>query len=108
MDMDTQNYRPDHGRAALAADLVATLLDQLPAGHPARATARELEKLFGRRTTELRGLIDRVPGRSLTKKAERIGISKQTLWALWHGKFVASMEILTKIEAAAAAAEEDA
>jgi hypothetical protein len=44
--MNTIIARPDHGRAARAAALIATLDDQLSLTHPARATVRELQKLF--------------------------------------------------------------
>jgi len=102
MDMNTQNHRYHDGRAARAADLIATLLKQLNPRHRAWATALELQKLFGWRTTELYVALSRVPGTSLQQKAERIGTSKQALSALLHGKYLPSMEIIEKIEAAAA------
>jgi hypothetical protein len=100
----TSINRPDHGRAATAAALIATLLDQLPPGHPARATARKLEKLYQRRGVpleELREMLNRVPGKSMAQKGERIGIPKGSVWAIWNGKYVPSQEVLDRILAEA-------
>jgi|SRR5215469_4457992 len=99
--MTTPNHRPDRGRAARAADLVALLCDQLPLGSPARATVKELQQLFPQRSSEIRDLLERVPGASLAKKGERIGIPKGTVWAIAHGKYMPSPDILAKIKAAA-------
>lgn len=96
--------RHDHGRAARAADLVATLSKQLPLTHPARTTLRELEQLFAPRAAvddRVRALLERVPGSSLAKKGERIGVSKGTLWAIWHGKYRPNADVMARIEAAA-------
>ena len=100
--MDTSRHRSDHGRAALATDLIATLVEQVPLGHPARATVRELQKLFAGPPDRVRELLDKVPGSSLQKKADRIGISKGTLWSIWRGRYTPNPEVLAAIEDAAA------
>ena len=95
--------RRDKGRAARAATLIATLLDQLSLTHPARTTARELEKLFTPKPVDpqVRALLERVPGATLKDKGERIGITKGKIWAIWHGHYLPNAELMAKIEAAA-------
>lgn len=94
--------RHDRGRAARAADLIATLAEQLPLGHPARATVRELQTMFLPRGDErIRALLERVPGSSLRAKGKRIGIPHGALWAIWHGKYRPSPDVLARIEEAA-------
>ena len=96
--------RRDQGRAATAARLIAALATKLSPGHPARIELRELQKLYGgnlERLPGIRELIEQVPGKSLTKKAARIGISKGTLWAIWHGKYTPTTMVMTAIERAA-------
>lgn len=95
--MTTNIQRHDHGRAAKATVLIATLMDQLPAAHPARTTARELQALFAPSLEAVRAAIDKVPGRSLAKKAERIGIPRGSVWALWHGRYQPAPEILQRM-----------
>ena len=101
--------RRDQGRAATATRLISALATKLsPIHHPAREEVRELQKLFGlneENVARLRELIDRVPGKSMTKKAERIGISKSTLWHLWHGKFMPTDRVMAAIKAAEAPQE---
>lgn len=102
--MATDHNRQDKGRAALAADLIADLAAKLPLGHPARDTVRELQKLFTRtyRPDEnIRRLLERVPGKSLQQKGEQLGIPRGAVWAIWHGKYRPSAEIMARIEAAA-------
>lgn len=102
--MASTRNRHDRGRAALAAGLIADLATQLPLGHPARDTVRELQKLFARTyrpDEDIRRLLERVPGKSLREKGERIGISHGAVWAFWHGKYRPRAEIMAKIEAAA-------
>ena len=99
--MTTKPARPDHKRAARAADLVATLAEQLPLGHPARDTVRELRQLFGLRHEDIRDLLERVPGRSMQQKGERLGIPRQTVWAIWHGKYKPGPDVMARIRAAA-------
>jgi hypothetical protein len=84
----------------MAATLIATLLEQLKPSHPARKTARELQKLFGFKTEEFRAAVELVPGRNMAEKAERIGISKQALHYMWHGKYLVSEDIMQKVRAA--------
>lgn len=103
--MTTTKHSAPQGRSARAAELVAQLLEQLPAGSAARATARDLEKLFHRSPSEIRALIDRVPGNSLAQKGDAIGIPRGTVWAIWKGKYLPSPEIMDKIEAAVASKE---
>ena len=93
------NLQP--GRAARAADLIATIDEHLSLGHPARPALRELQKLFAPRDDYIRELLNRVPGRSLQQKAERIGISKGAVWAIWHAKYRPNADIMERIEAAA-------
>ena len=95
--------RRDRGRAALAAYLIQVLLRQLPLTHPARPTARELEKLFLPKPVDpqVRELLERVPGATLKAKGERIGITKQKIWAIWHGQYLPNDDLIAKIEAAA-------
>jgi hypothetical protein len=97
----TATERLGQGRAALAADLIATLETQIELGHPARATLRELQQLFNKRTGEIRDLLDRVPGGSLSQKAERIGITKQRLSAILTGKYLPSQNVMERLRAAA-------
>lgn len=103
--MASTRNRQDKGRAALAADLIADLATQLPLGHPARGTVRELEKLFARSRRQpdesIRRLLERVPGTSLYQKGKLIGIPRGAVWAIWHGKYRPSAEIMARIEAAA-------
>lgn len=99
--MTTSKQRPDHGRAARAADLVATLAELLPLGHPGRPVVRELQNLFALDNANIRELLERVPGRSLAQKGERIGISKQALWSIWHGRYRPNREVMARIKAAA-------
>jgi hypothetical protein len=91
----------DHGRAARAVSLVATLLDQLPLGHPARDTARQIQRLFSLTTEDVRELLERVPGRSLAEKGAAIGIPRGSVWSMWKGRYIPGPEILEKIERAA-------
>ena len=105
--MSTRPQRSDHGRTAKAADLIATLADQLPLGHPARATVRELQQLFTGNHDRVRDLLERVPGASLQAKAERIGISKGSLWAIWRGRYAPNPTVMARIEAAVAAGAEE-
>jgi hypothetical protein len=101
IDMTTRNHGPDYSRVPSAADLIATLFQQLPENHPAHGTVRELKKLFARSTAEVREMVDQVPGAGLAKKAERIGISRQSLWSIWHGKYIPSPDVMALIIAAA-------
>lgn len=101
--MTTRQSRHDHGRAAKAVDLIIALR-KLPLTSSARGLVRELEELFAptaERNTDVRDLIARVPGDSLAQKAERIGIPKGSIWAIWRGKFRPKPEIIAMIEAAA-------
>lgn len=103
-NMTTKNARHDRGRAAHAADLIATLAEQLPLIHPARATVRELQMLFPARGDDrirLRLLLEKVPGDSLRAKGRRIGIPHGAVWAIFNGKYRPNPEIMARIEEAA-------
>ena len=102
--MATKTARHDQGRAANAADLIATIAEQLPLNHPARPAVRELQKLFlprGDDRVRLHLLLEKVPGSSLRAKAKRLGISYGAIWAIWHGKYRPNPEIMARIEEAA-------
>ena len=108
--MAARAQRYDHKRAAKAAPLVAALLDALGPTHPARPIARELEKLFKPRPVDeqVRLMLERVPGKTLAAKAERIGIKSRMLWELWHGRYRPNPDVMARIEQVLAEEKEDA
>ena len=96
--------RHDRGRARMAGLLIAIIEMHLPPGHPARKPLDELKGLFqppvAAGTRDVRKLLDRVPGDSIRTKAARIGISKNTVFNLMHGRFSATPETIQRIKAA--------
>jgi hypothetical protein len=97
-----------HRRAEKTVALVNLLDRQIPPGHPARATVRELIELYDRKTPDIRALLERVPGASLAAKGAKIGLSRGTVWALWHGKFTPSEELIDAIRYAGDTSIDDA
>lgn len=104
--MSAKGSRHHLGRTARTSELIATLLEQLPSGHPARKTARELQRLYSPTADRVRKALKRVPGTSLRAKGERIGIPGGSVWALWHGKYQPTAEIMALIKAAAKETED--
>ena len=97
--------RYDRGRAKRAADLIAVLETQLPQGPrfaAARATLAALKALFVSPPAvdvDVCELLAQVPG-SLRTKAARIGISKNSVFNLLHGRFTATPATIERIKAA--------
>lgn len=105
--MSEKGSRHHHGRTARTSELIATLIEQLPQdARRARRTARELQRLYSPTADRVRKALDRVPGESLRAKGERIGIPGGSVWALWHGKYQPTAEIMALIEAAARKTED--
>ena len=105
--MSATNPRYDRGRVAQATRLIAFLELQLNERRfaEAQATVGRLKALYipplPSNISEVRAVISRVPGASMTARAERIGMSKQGLWQIWHGKNNPTPETLALIEEAA-------
>ena len=97
--------RYDRGRSKRAADLIAVMETQLPQGArfaAARATLAELKALFVPppvAQVDVCELLAQVPG-SLRTKAARIGISKNSVFNLLHGRFTATPATIERIKAA--------